>query len=621
MSLNKKLQQITQSIAVRSQQSRDTYLHKIRSAILQKPARANLSCGNMAHTMAACSAQDKSTIADNIAPNIAIVSAYNDMLSAHKPYENYPQIIRDTAQNLGATAQVAGGVPAMCDGITQGQPGMELSLFSREVIAMSTAIALSHQVFDGVLCLGICDKIVPGLLIGALSFGHLPLAFVPAGPMGSGISNKDKAISRQQFAEGKISKSDLLKVESASYHSPGTCTFYGTANSNQMLMEIMGLQLPGSAFISPNSVLRHQLTIKAVENQLQQLFKKKTVKTLAEVVSVETIVNGMVGLLATGGSTNLTIHLIAIARAAGIIINWQDMSALSQIVPLLCRIYPNGEADINHFQSAGGMGFLIKQLLEGGLLHQQVQTIIGDNLLDYTKEPQLQQNPQAEIFRENAKTSPSKYHVSWQEVKDKSANEDVLRPITLPFSEEGGLKLLTGNLGRSIIKISAVKKKYRFIEAKAKVFNSQQEFQQRFATGELNTDFIAVIRFQGPAANGMPELHHLMPLMGALQDKGFQVAIVTDGRMSGASGKVPSAIHMVPEAINGGAIAKIYENDLIKLDANNGSLNVIIEASIWAERKTVKIDCNEEVSGMGRELFSCFRRQISAAEEGASIFN
>ncbi len=621
MLIHQKLRQLTQKIALRSQFAREDYLNRIARAKLNQPKRQQLACGNLAHTMAACSLEDKNTLFSHNAPNLGIISAYNDLLSAHKPYENYPQLIREIARKKGATAQMAGGVPAMCDGITQGQAGMQLSIFSRDVIAMSTAIALSHQVFDGVLCLGICDKIVPGLLIGALSFGHLPLAFIPAGPMPSGISNKEKAKTRQLFAEDKIDKSTLLKTESAAYHSPGTCTFYGTANSNQMLMEIMGLQLPGSSFTPPATDLRYQLTVHTVENQIKQLQQKQSLQSLAEIISVKTIVNGMVGLLATGGSTNLAIHLIAIARAAGIIINWQDMSELSTFVPLLCRIYPNGEADINQFNAAGGMGFLINQLLQGGLLHSEVKTIIGNTLSDYIYEPVLKKNPQAEIQHGDGETRSTQFKLQWNKVKTFSQDETVLTPISKPFSEQGGLKLLTGNLGRSMIKVSAVNEAHQRIKAPAKVFNSQQEFKRRFNSGELHTNFIAVIRFQGPGANGMPELHQLTPLMGLLQDKGFQVAIVTDGRMSGASGKVPAAIHLIPEAINGGNIAKIRENDLIELDALAGTLNVLVSEKKLLKRKTEKLNKDINNSIAGQELFSCFREKVSSAEEGASIFN
>ncbi len=621
MLIHQKLKLLTQKITLRSKPARDQYLNRVSLAKLNQPKRQQLACGNLAHTMAACSPTDKDTLFTNKSPNLAIISAYNDMLSAHKPYESYPHIIREVARRNAATAQLAGGVPAMCDGITQGQTGMELSLFSRDIIAMSTAISLSHQVFDGILCLGICDKIVPGLLIGALSFGHLPLAFIPAGPMPSGISNKEKARARQQFAEGKIDKGELLKVESASYHSAGTCTFYGTANSNQMLMEIMGLQLPGSSFVPPTTDLRYQLTVHAVENQIKQLQQKQSLQTLADILSVKTIVNGMVGLLATGGSTNLTIHLIAIAKAAGIIINWQDMSELSAFVPLLCRIYPNGEADINQFDAAGGMGFLINQLLQGGLLHPDVKTVIGHSLTDYIYEPLLKKNSQAEILPRNGEIRSTQYKLQWSKVKTRSQDENILRPLSRPFSQQGGLKLLTGNLGRSIIKVSAVEKTHQQVKAPAKIFNSQQEFKQRFKSGELHTDFIAVIRFQGPGANGMPELHQLTPLMGALQDQGFNVAIVTDGRMSGASGKVPAAIHLIPEAKNGGAIARVRENDLIVLDAVTGTLNVLMDENLLAEREPDILPGSDYISGAGRELFSCFRENISSAEHGASIFS
>ncbi len=621
MSITNRVHAVTQRIAKNSERSRLAYLEKITAAKQNKPARSGMGCGNLAHTMASCNTFEKELLATERTPNIGIVTSYNDMLSAHKPYETYPQLIRNIAQNHNVTAQVATSVPAMCDGITQGMAGMEMSLFSRDVVAMSTAIGLSHNVFDGVICLGICDKIVPGLLIGALGFGHLPTIFLPAGPMPSGIGNKDKARARQKFAEGKIDRQALLAIETASYHSAGTCTFFGTANSNQMLIEIMGLQLPGSSFVATDSALRQQLNIEAVETLIRQLAENSKPQLLSEIISVKTIVNGMVGLLATGGSTNHAIHLIAIARAAGIIIDWQDMADLSAVVPLLCRIYPNGEADINHFHAAGGMGFLIKQLVEGGFLHENVQTILGEGLQPYTLEATLIKNPTAQIVNTNSHSELTENKIVWKLISEKSLDEDVLRQMNDPFSNEGGLKLLKGNLGRSVIKISAVSKNHRKVIANALVFNDQEEFIQQFKNGELYRDFVAVLRFQGPKANGMPELHKLTPLMGALQDKGFQVAIVTDGRMSGASGKVPAAIHLVPEAKQGGAIAKIQAGDLIALDAENGTLEIIIDKEIWAQRKIATQSNEISNSGSGRELFSSFRDKVNSAEQGASVFS
>ncbi len=621
MSVIKQVNAVTQRIAHRSEHSRAAYLTKISAAKQNQPARSGMGCGNLAHTMASCNAAEKNLLATERTPNIGIVTSYNDMLSAHKPYENYPQLIRNIAQNHQATAQVATCVPAMCDGITQGMAGMELSLFSRDVVAMSTAIGLSHNVFDGIVCLGICDKIVPGLLIGALGFGHLPTLFLPAGPMSSGIGNKQKARARQKYVEGKLDRKGLLAVETASYHSAGTCTFFGTANSNQMLVEIMGLQLPSSSFVAPDSELRQQLTVEAVEILISQLQQLKQPQPLSEVISVKTIVNGMVGLLATGGSTNHAIHLIAIARAAGIIIDWEDMANLSAVVPLLCRIYPNGEADINQFHAAGGMGFLILQLLQGGFLHNNVKTILGNGLERFTSEAKLINNPTADILHSGSHSELTSHKIKWQAVANKSLDETVLRTNSNPFSHQGGLKLLQGNLGRSVIKISAVKKEHRKVVAKALLFSTQEEFIQQFQAGELYRDFIAVLRFQGPKANGMPELHKLTPLMGALQDKGFQVAIVTDGRMSGASGKVPAAIHLVPEAKDGGLIGKINQGDLIRLDAENGVLELDIDEEELSLRSFALQPDGNSNFGSGRELFSSFRHRVNSAEEGASVFN
>ncbi len=614
------INRITQRIINRSRATRENYLERIALATQKGRTRSRLSCGNLAHGMAACNPTDKKLLAEEQVPNLAIINAYNDMLSAHQPYEHYPKLIKSTATRLGVTAQVAGGVPAMCDGVTQGQAGMELSLFSRDLIAMSTAVSLSHDMFDGVLCLGVCDKIVPGLLIGALSFGHLPTIFLPAGPMPTGQGNNEKAKVRQAYAEGKVGRAELLASESASYHSAGTCTFYGTANTNQMLMEIMGLHLPGSSFIPPYTQLRESLTISAVETMISQLNGVQNPTPLAQIISEKSIVNGLVGLLATGGSTNHAIHLVAIASAAGIIIDWQDMADLSAVVPLLCRIYPNGSADINHFQAAGGMGFLMRELSHGGFLNQDVFTIMGEGLEAYFQEPKLISNPHAEIFRQQSDVTHSTFTLEWQTLAKDSHDETVLRPVANPFSQEGGLKLLTGNIGRAVIKVSAVDEQHRIIEAPAVVFESQTDFEQGFQNGDLEKDLIAVIRFQGPMTNGMPELHKLTPLLGILQDKGFKVAIVTDGRMSGASGKVPAAIHLTPEASDGGIIAKIKDGDVIRLDANKGELSLLVATQELEQRSFCQPKEMGQFFGVGRELFNHFRKNVSSAEQGASVF-
>ncbi|WP_105168683.1 phosphogluconate dehydratase [Pseudoalteromonas sp. T1lg23B] len=612
--LHPRVKEVTERVIERSQKTRHAYLDRIEKAKKQTRVRAGLGCGNIAHVMAACSSDDKARLKADEQPNLAIINSYNDMLSAHVPYKEYPDLIKQIAQKYDATAQVAGGVPAMCDGVTQGRDGMELSLFSRDVIAMSTAVALSHDVFDGVFCLGVCDKIVPGLLIGALSFGHLPVYFLPAGPMQSGIPNKEKARVRQKFAQGLVSREELLEAESASYHSAGTCTFYGTANSNQMLMEIMGLHLPGSSFINPYTELRDGLTGNAVERMLQQLIDSKDANCLADVVSEKTVINGLVGLLATGGSTNHAIHLVAMAKAAGVQITWKDMADLSEVVPLLARIYPNGSADVNHFQAAGGMGFLMRELRDAGFLHNDVKTIVGEGLDAYTQEPVLATDANLIITDSNG---PSK--VKWIPVPEKSLDEEVLRPVNNPFSKQGGLQLLTGNIGKAVIKVSAVLEQHRVVSAPAKVFSSQGALQEAFANGELNQDFIAVIKEQGPKAKGMPELHKLTPVMATLQDQGFKVAIVTDGRMSGASGKVPAAIHLAPEAVEGGLIAKIKDGDLITLDAPAGVLKVHVSDEELANREA-QLTQPEMTYGTGRELFNGFRNIVSSADLGASAF-
>jgi phosphogluconate dehydratase len=606
--VHKTLAAVTERIISRSQDGRGKYLDKIATARQQGVSRARLSCGNIAHAFAASEAQDKSTLAVDRSANLAIVSSYNDMLSAHQPFQDYPEIIKHAAREAGVVAQVAGGVPAMCDGVTQGRDGMELSLFSRDLIAMGTAVALSHDMFDGVICLGVCDKIVPGLLIGTLAFGHLPAVFVPAGPMMSGLSNAEKVKVRQLYAEGKVGREELLRAESESYHSAGTCTFYGTANSNQMLMEIMGLHLPGSSFVNPGTPLREQLTRAAVI-QLAQLtaISGAGYTPVGQIIDERSLVNGIVGLLATGGSTNHAIHIIAIARAAGVIIDWQDMAELSEVVPLLCRIYPNGQADVNHFQAAGGMSLLIRQLLDAGLLHDNVKTVLGTGgLRRYCDEPFL-----------NTEGAGGDDKIEWRPGPIKSLDDDVVSSCETPFSDEGGLKLLTGNLGRSVIKVSAVKPEHRAVTAPAVIFHHQDEIKARFDAGELEKDFVAVVRFQGPKANGMPELHKLTPYLGLLQDRGFKVALVTDGRMSGASGKVAAAIHLSPEALDEGPIAKLMDGDVIELDADAGVLKVV--GDDFLSREPAPADTQATV-GMGRELFAGFRSLVGNAEDGASIF-
>ncbi len=599
--VNAKVAEVTERIIERSQAGRSDYLDKISTARQQGVTRARLSCGNIAHAYAASEPQDKSVLAVDRSANLAIVSSYNDMLSAHQPFQAYPDIIKQAAREAGAVAQFAGGVPAMCDGVTQGRDGMELSLFSRDVIAMATSVALSHDMFDGVLCLGVCDKIVPGLLIGALAFGHLPTVFIPAGPMLTGLSNAEKVKVRQLYAEGKVGRKELLEAESQSYHSAGTCTFYGTANSNQMLMEVMGLQLPGSSFINPGTELREQLTRSAVQQLVEITALSSMYTPVGEIIDERSLVNGIVGLLATGGSTNHAIHLVAIARAAGVIINWQDMADLSDVVPLLCRIYPNGQADVNHFQAAGGMSLLTRELLAAGLLHNNVKTILGEGGLQrYCDEPFLNEG-----------------RVEWRTGPVASLDKDVVSSCEQPFNKEGGLKLLTGNLGRSVIKVSAVKEEHRVVKAPIVIFEHQNDIKARFDAGDLDKDFIAVVRFQGPKANGMPELHKLTPILGLLQDRGFKVALVTDGRMSGASGKVPAAIHLSPEAVDQGPIAKLRDGDVIELDANAGVLRVTDDEFL---SRDVVVANEQATLGMGRELFAGFRSLVGSAEDGASVF-
>ena len=603
MSVLKAVQDVTDRIAARSADTRRTYLERLDAARAKGVYRAALSCGNLAHGFAACSPTDKARLAGTKALNLGIVTSYNDMLSAHQPYQFYPDIIKDAARSIGATAQVAGGVPAMCDGVTQGQPGMDLSLFSRDVIAMATAIALSHNMFDSAVFLGICDKIVPGLLIGSLTFGHLPAVFVPAGPMPSGITNDEKARVRQLYSEGKVGRAELLESEAKSYHSPGTCTFYGTANSNQMLMEIMGLHLPGASFVNPGTPLRDALTREAAKRALSITSEGNEYTPVGHVIDEKAIVNGLVGLHATGGSTNHTLHLIAIAAAAGLQVTWQDMADLSEVVPLLARVYPNGVADVNHFHAAGGMGFLIRELLDSGHLHEDVKTVWGNGLSNYAVEAKLVEDK-----------------LSFPKSPDQSGDPKVLTKVATAFSASGGLKLLAGNLGKSVIKVSAVKPEHRVIEAPARVFHSQQGLQAAFKAGELNRDFIAVVRFAGPRAVGMPELHNLTPALGVLQGRGFKVALVTDGRMSGASGKVPAAIHMTPEALDGGPIAKLRDGDMLRLDAEAGTLTFLGDERELLSRTPATEDLRSEHYGMGRELFAGFRSLVGAADRGASVF-
>ncbi|OND13586.1 phosphogluconate dehydratase [Burkholderia pseudomallei] len=602
--LHPTLASVTERVIARSRPPRQAYLARIDAAQGHFPARGALSCANLAHGFAGLEGSDKFAIKAIREPNIGIVSAYNEMLSAHAPYKGFPDIIKAAARERGGVAQFAGGVPAMCDGVTQGNAGMELSLFSREVIAMSTAVALTHNMFDAALCLGICDKIVPGLLIGALQFGHLPTIFVPAGPMTSGLSNDDKAKIRQQFATGQVGRDALLEAESAAYHGHGTCTFYGTANSNQMLMEVMGLHLPSAAFVHPHTPLRDALTAEAARRVLELTAERGQYTPIGHVIDERAIVNGIVALLATGGSTNHTLHLVAIARAAGILIDWDDFDALSAAVPLLAKIYPNGKADVNHFHAAGGIAFLVRNLLEGGLLHEDVTTVAGKGLAHYTKEPRLIDGK-----------------LTWVDGVGESADDKVLRPIAAPFQPDGGLRLMQGRLGRGVIKISAVAPEHRKVTAPAIVFDSQEAVQAAFDAGELKRDFVAVVRFQGARANGMPELHRLTPLLGVLQDQGFRVALVTDGRMSGASGKVPAVIHVSPEALLSGPLGKVCTGDTIVIDAQAGVLDVEIDEQAWAARAVAQpAHQAENEVGFGRELFGVFRAAAAPAEQGASVF-
>ncbi|MFO7304004.1 MAG: phosphogluconate dehydratase [Gammaproteobacteria bacterium] len=598
--LQSRIREVTERIRDRSERTRGSYLHRMAQARRSGVARELLSCTNLAHGFAAMDGADKDKLRGTRWPNLAIVSAYNDLLSAHRPFERYPELLKLGAREAGAVAQFAGGVPAMCDGVTQGQPGMELSLFSRDVIAMATAIALSHNMFDAVLCLGVCDKIVPGLLMGALAFGHLPAIFVPAGPMPSGIPNKEKARIRQLFAEGKVGRDALLESEAQSYHSPGTCTFYGTANSNQMLMEAMGLHLPGAAFVPPNTSLRDALTSAAARRAARITALGDNYLPLAQIVDERALVNAIVTLLATGGSTNHTIHLIAIARAAGLIVNWDDFSDLSEVVPLLARVYPNGSADVNHFHAAGGTGFVIRELLSAGLLHADTLTVMGPGLEQYTQEPYL-----------------SEHGLAWRPAPMRSGDMEVLRPVSDPFSADGGLKLLKGNLGRAIIKTSAVQPQHRVVEAPAIVFDDQAEVIRAFKNGELDRDCVVVVRYQGPRANGMPELHQLTPTLSSLQNRGFKVALVTDGRMSGASGTVPAAIHVTPECVAGGPLARVATGDIVRLDSYAGVLEALVPSETLLKRSVPSPNLEKSKVGLGRELFDNCRRSASDAETGA----
>jgi phosphogluconate dehydratase len=598
--IHAQLRAVTERIRERSQPGRADYLRRMEVAQQRGSARAGLSCTNLAHGFAASDAPDKEALKRMRWPNVAIVSAYNDMLSAHQPLEKYPALIKQAARAAGAIAQFAGGVPAMCDGVTQGQPGMELSLFSRDVIAMATGVALAHNMFDSALCLGVCDKIVPGLVMGALAFGHLPVILVPGGPMPSGVPNKEKARIRQLYAEGKVDRDALLESESGSYHSAGTCTFYGTANSNQMLMEVMGLHIPGSAFVPPNTPLRDALTAAAAQRAARITALGTEYLPLSRMVDEAAIVNAIVGLLATGGSTNHTLHLVAMARCAGITITWDDFSDLSAVVPLLTRIYPNGSADVNRFQTAGGMAFLIRELLDAGLLHEDVTTVMGRGLRAYAAEPWLDAG-----------------QLAWRAAPDTSGDLDVLRPANNPFSHHGGLRLLTGNLGRAVIKTSAMKAEHHVVEAPAVVFDDQEDVIAAFKSGKLSRDCVAVVRFQGPRANGMPELHQLTPSLASLQSRGFHVALVTDGRMSGASGSVPAAIHVTPEASSGGPLGRVRDGDIIRLDCHTGVLEAKVPQAIWQQRELPVLKSAKNEFGTGRELFATLRRVAGDAEAGA----
>ena len=599
MPLHPMIARVTDRIRERSHARRSDYLSRLHKAVATGPARSHLSCGNQAHAYAAMG-EDKAPLVAARAPNIGIVTAYNDMLSAHQPFERYPDLIRAAARDAGATAQVAGGVPAMCDGVTQGQPGMELSLFSRDVIALAAGVAMSHNTFDAALYLGVCDKIVPGLIIAAATFGHVPSVFVPAGPMASGIPNDEKSKVRNAFAEGKATREELMAAEMASYHGPGTCTFYGTANTNQMLMEFMGLHLPGASFVNPGTPLREALTRAAVERAAQITALGNDFRPAGEILDERAYVNGLVGLMATGGSTNLVLHLPAMARASGVMLDLQDFADISEVVPLMAKVYPNGLADVNHFHAAGGLQFLINELLDAGLMHEDAKTVAGDGLAPYRNEPML----------DGAK-------LGWRPGPKTSLNDRIVRPASDPFAKTGGLKQLTGNLGRGVIKVSAVAPERHVIEAPARIFHDQNAVKAAFKAGEFTSDVIVVVRFQGPSANGMPELHSLTPTLSVLQDRGLKVALVTDGRMSGASGKVPAAIHVAPEAAKGGPLARLRDGDMVRLDAISGTLSVL--AADFDDRPAVVADLSENSFGIGRELFEAFRQTVGSADTGAGV--
>jgi len=599
MTLHRTIAAVTGRIRERSAATRGPYLERMAKAVSDGPARAHLSCGNQAHAYAAMSG-DKDRLATGRAPNLGIVTAYNDMLSAHQPFESYPGQIRAAARRAGATAQVAGGVPAMCDGVTQGQPGMELSLFSRDVIALAAGVALSHNCFDAALYLGVCDKIVPGLIIAAATFGHIPAVFVPAGPMTSGLPNDEKSRVRNRFATGEIGREALMAAEMASYHGPGTCTFYGTANTNQMLMEFMGLHLPGASFVNPGTPLRQALTDAAVEKAASITALGNAFRPVGEILDERAFVNGIVGLMATGGSTNLVLHLPAMARAAGIILDLQDFAEISDVVPLMAKVYPNGLADVNHFHAAGGLGFMIGQLMQTGLLHADAKTIMGDGLEMYRREPKLIDG-----------------RLTWADGSDRTLNDRILRPAADPFAPQGGLKQLTGNLGRGVIKVSAVAPDRHVVEAPVRIFHDQDAVKQAFKRGEFTSDVIVVVRFQGPRANGMPELHSLTPTLSVLQDRGLRVALVTDGRMSGASGKVPAAIHVSPEAACGGPLARLRDGDVVRLDAVAGTLTALVPG--FDARPLVEADLSANAHGIGRDLFGAFRQYVGPATDGAAL--
>lgn len=602
MSLDPRIAAVTDRIRQRSASSRRAYLDGIaamQATQRERPERGQLSCGNLAHAFAACGSSDKARLRGEATPNLAIVSAYNDMLSAHQPFESYPELIRRHAHDLGATAQMAGGVPAMCDGVTQGRPGMDLSLFSRDVIAQSTAIALSHAMFDAAVYLGVCDKIVPGLLIGALAFGHLPAVFIPAGPMPSGIPNKEKAAVRERYAAGQATRAELLEAEAASYHAPGTCTFYGTANSNQVLLEAMGLQLPGTSFVQPDSPLRTALTRAATERALRITALGGDYRPLGRLLDEHAIVNAFAALAATGGSTNHTIHFVAVARAAGLQVTWDDIDAIAQAVPLLARVYPNGDADVNRYAAAGGNAFVFGELMRAGLLHADLPTIVPGGMRAYADEPRL--DGDGLVYAPGAAVS---------------ADAGVVRPVAEPFEPHGGLRLLQGNLGRALMKLSALKPEHRQIEAPAVVVDTPQALNALHAAGALPQDFIAVVRFQGPHANGMPEMHSLTPLLGMLQNQGRRVALVTDGRLSGASGKIPAAIHVTPEAARGGPLSRLIDGDVLRVDGEAGVLQVLVDADVWAARQPAT-DTSPPAHDTGRNLFAFSRAMVSPADEGA----